>query len=106
MLEYIVLKINKNQKRKVILLALGFGVGEKIPLDEAQKWVKKVERYNINADNPIDPKKDVMPGPNAYPITLDWKGKPDKKNKNKSQKKHILDTITTRPVVSAYYRKV
>lgn len=85
---------------------MGFGVGEKIPLDDTQKWLKKVERYNVNNEKPIDPKKDVAPGPNAYELSTAWKGKIEKKDKNKVQKKHVMDSISKAPVVSAYYRKV
>lgn len=85
---------------------MGFGAAERIPLDEKQKWLKRVERYNAYADKPIDPKKDVSPGPNAYPLSFEWKGKVSKKDKNKALKKHILDSVSKAPSVNAYYRKI
>lgn len=75
-------------------------------MDETQKWLKKVERYNVNGEKPIDPKKDVMPAPNAYELAMGWRGKIGRKDKNKVQQNHVLDTISKAPVVNAYYRKV
>lgn len=77
-----------------------------MPLDETQKWLKRIEKYNVHADKPIDPKKDPIPGPNAYELALEWKGKVLKKHKNKKQQNHIFDTISKGPVVNAYYKQL
>ena len=85
---------------------MGFGVGERLPLDDTQKWLKKIERYNIHADKPYNPKIDPSPSSNTYELCMEWKGKVSKKNRNKLQKNHILDTISKGPVINDFYKRV
>lgn len=77
-----------------------------MPVDETTKWLKKVEMYNAKSEKQIDPKADPLPGPNAYTLPLEWKGKVTKKNKNIPVQPHLLDTISRGPVINAYYKKI
>lgn len=91
-----------NRKKKT----WGFGVGSKIPEAKHVKWKKKMEIKNTYAEKKIDLKKDPTPGPAHYSLISHWKGKTNKKNKEKLDKlPHHLSKLSKGPVINAYYRK-
>ena len=103
------LKLNAKDKDKgTSNKGNGMGVGPRMPLSEKERWVKKVERYNINASEPIDAKKDPAPAPNSYSLISYWPGKKMKKRKAKENEEklpNILSKISKGPIISVYYAK-
>lgn len=92
-------KEQKSQKK-----GLGFGIGQRIPLTDKEKWVLKVERYNINKVEKIDPSVDNCPGPLAYSLIANWPGKISKKDKEGNKKlPNIFKVASTGPSINPYY---
>jgi hypothetical protein len=89
---------------------LGFGVGPRIPLNDKEKWLTKVNRYNTFAVTPIDPKADPLPGPSTYSLISHWADKKLIKSKAKSKDMtkpiNFLRKISKGPVFSPYYSKI
>ena len=86
---------------------IGMGIGERIPLSDKEKWIKKVELYNSHSEQRIDPKLDNTPGPAAYSIVSHWAGKKPHKEKAQStdRKLNFFKATSSGPHISPYYSK-
>lgn len=92
-------KSTKSQKK-----GLGFGVGDRIPLSDKDKWLKKVQRYNMNSTSNIDASIDNIPGPSAYSLISHWAGKKPRKEPEKKVESHnYFKVVTKGPELNPYY---
>jgi len=93
---------------------LGFGVGPRIPLNDKERWLSKISKYNTFAANPLDPNVDPLPGPSTYSLISHWadkklvksKGKDKGKDKDTAKPINFLAKVSKGPVFSPYYTKV
>ncbi len=96
----------QNSRKK----SLGFGVGPRIPLNDKEKWMTKVNRYNTFAATKIDPKADPLPGPSTYSLISHWADRKliqsQEKSKDTTKPINFLQKISKGPVFSPYYSKI